>query len=102
MDGKLLWQKDLGRKTMRNQFGEGTTPVLHGNRLVIVWDHQGSSFIVTLDKRTGEELWRAERKEIDTWATPLVGEHDGRAPVIASGMNRLRSYDLETGAIVWE
>ncbi len=103
MDGKLIWEKDLGDKRMRNQFGEGSTPVLYGDRLVIVWDHiAGPSFIVALDKRTGNELWRVERQEIDTWATPLVVEVDGRAQVIASGKTRLRSYDLETGKIVWE
>ena len=55
MDGKLLWSKDLGDKKMRSEFGEGSTPVLHNNRLIIVWDHQGQSFIVSLDarKRTG-------------------------------------------------
>jgi outer membrane protein assembly factor BamB len=102
MDGKLLWQKDLGRKTMRNEFGEGTTPVLSGNRLVVVWDHQGHSFIVALDKRTGAEIWRVDRQEIDSWATPLIVEAAGRPQVVTSGMNRLRSYDLETGNIVWE
>jgi outer membrane protein assembly factor BamB len=102
MDGKLLWQKDLGDKQMRMQFGEGSTPVVHGNRVVIVWDHQGQSFIVALDARSGEEIWRAAREEIDTWATPLVVEHNGRHQVVTNGMNRLRSYDLETGKIVWE
>jgi len=102
MDGKLLWSKDLGDKMMRNQFGEGSTPVLYDNRLVIVWDHQGQSFIVALDALTGTERWRVNRQEIDTWATPLVVEVGGRPQVIASGMNRLRAYDLENGAIVWE
>jgi len=101
MDGKLVWQKDFGHKRMRNQFGEGTTPALHGNRIVLVWDHQGESFITVLDKRTGNEIWRARREEIDSWATPLVVDYAGRSQVIASGMNRLRSYDLETGEIVW-
>jgi outer membrane protein assembly factor BamB len=102
MDGKLLWQKDLGDKQMRMQFGEGSTPVVYGNRVVIVWDHQGQSFIVALDARSGEEIWRSAREEIDTWATPLVVEHNGRQQVVTNGMNRLRSYDLETGKIVWE
>jgi outer membrane protein assembly factor BamB len=102
MDGKLLWSKDLGDKHMRNQFGEGSTPVLYGNRIVIVWDHQGQSFIVALDALSGNELWRVNRQEIDTWATPLVVEHNGRAQVIAPGMNKIRSYDLETGSVVWE
>jgi outer membrane protein assembly factor BamB len=103
MDGTLLWQKDLGDKKMRNEFGEGSTPVLHDNRLVIVWDQQGGqSFIVSLDAGSGRELWRVNRDEIDTWATPLVVEHDGRAQVVVPGMNKVRSYDFDTGHIVWE
>ena len=104
MNGTLVWQKDLGDKKMRNEFGEGSTPALHGNTLVVVWDHYvpGASFIVALDKRTGAELWRASRDEIDTWATPLVVEHEGRTHVIVPGMNKLRSYDLATGQIIWE
>lgn len=103
LDGTLLWKKDLGKKRMRNQFGEGSTPVLHGNTLVVVWDHlNGESFIVALDARDGKELWRQPRKEIDTWATPLVREVNGRAQVIVPAMNRIRGYDLATGAVVWE
>ena len=101
MNGKLLWQKDLGDKQMRNEFGEGSTPVLFGRYLVVVWDHQGESFIVALDKSNGNEIWRARRDEIDSWATPLVVEYGGRPQVVTSGMNKLRSYDLETGRLVW-
>jgi outer membrane protein assembly factor BamB len=101
MNGTPVWEKDLGDKQMRNEFGEGSTPVLYGKYLVVVWDHQGESFIVALDKASGVELWRVKRDEIDSWATPLVVEHDGRAQVVTSGMNKLRSYDLETGRLVW-
>ena len=101
MNGTLAWSKDLGDKQMRSEFGEGSTPVLHGRYLVVVWDHQGESFIVALDKSTGVEIWRVKRDEIDTWATPLVVEHEGRLQVVTSGMNKLRSYDLETGRLVW-
>ena len=100
--GKKLWDVDLGDKRMRNEFGEGTTPALYKNHVVIVWDHQGESFIVALDKRTGKELWRTKRDEIDSWATPVVVEANGKAQVITSGMRRVRSYDLETGSVVWE
>ena len=95
MNGKLLWEKDLGDKRMRNEFGEGSTPALHGNTLVVVWDHLGGeSFVAALDKRDGKELWRVPRKEIDTWATPLVLEVNGRPQAIVPAMERVRSYDL--------
>jgi outer membrane protein assembly factor BamB len=103
MNGKQLWEKDFGDKRMRNQFGEGSTPALHNNRLVVVWDQiGGQSFVAALDKNTGEEIWRVNRDEIDTWATPLVLEHGGRTQAIVPGMRRLKSYDLENGSIVWE
>jgi len=102
MNGKLVWEKDLGDKRMRNQFGEGSTPALYRDRVIVVWDHQGQSFVVALNKLTGEEIWRVNRPEIDTWATPLVVEHDGKAQVIVPGMRRLRSYDFQNGEIVWE
>ena len=60
MEGTLLWEKHLGDKQMFAEVGEsGSTPVLFGNRLVVVWDHQGYSFIVALNARTGAELWRS-------------------------------------------
>ena len=103
MNGKQLWEKDFGDKRMRNQFGEGSTPALYNNRLVVVWDQiGGQSFVAALDKNTGEEIWRVNRDEIDTWATPLVLEHGGRTQAIVPGMRRLRSYDMENGSIVWE
>ena len=104
MNGTLRWKKDLGDKRMRNQFGEGATPALHGNTLVIVWDHLNGegSFITALDKRDGRELWRVARDEIDTWATPLIVEVNGRPQVIVPAMRRVRGYDLQTGAVVWE
>ena len=103
LNGTLLWEKDLGDKKMRNEFGEGSTPSIHGNTLVVVWDHiGGESFIVALDKRDGKELWRVPRKEIDTWATPLILEVNGRPQVIVPAMERVRAYDLESGAVVWE
>ena len=101
MNGTRVWEKDLGDKRMRSQFGEGSTPALHGRFLVYVWDHQGDSFIVALDKRTGEEIWRQPRKEIDTWSTPLITVVNGKAQVVTGAMNQIQAYDLETGAPVW-
>ncbi|MBK9241235.1 MAG: PQQ-binding-like beta-propeller repeat protein [Acidobacteria bacterium] len=101
MNGTRVWERDLGDKRMRSQFGEGSTPALHGRFLVCVWDHQGESFIVALDKRTGAEIWRQPRKEIDTWATPLITTVNGKAQVITGAMNQIQAYDLETGTPIW-
>lgn len=102
MVGNLKWKRDLGHMQTRNAFGEGGTPALHGNKLVVPWDHEGESFVATLNAETGEVLWRQERDEVTTWATPLVVSHDGVDQVVMNGTNRVRSYDLANGALLWE
>jgi outer membrane protein assembly factor BamB len=102
LKGNLVWEKDLGKQVTRFGFGEGTTPALHGNTIVVMWDHEGDDFIVALDKRTGSELWRQPRSEPTGWSTPLIVEHNGKAQVVTCGTNRVRSYDLATGQQIWE
>ncbi len=101
MDGNPVWDVDLGDKRVMTERGEGTSPALYGNTLVLVWDHNDQSFIIAWDKRTGEELWRTPRDELDTWSTPIFAEHAGRVQVVTNGWSRIRSYDLETGELVW-
>ena len=99
--GNLKWKKDLGRLQMRMAFGEGIAPVVHGNHLVIQNDHEGQSYIVVLDKRSGKELWRAERDEHSSWPQPIVVEYEGQKQLITSS-TRIRAYDLENGDLIWE
>ncbi|MEZ5303879.1 MAG: PQQ-binding-like beta-propeller repeat protein [Verrucomicrobiales bacterium] len=101
MDGEKKWEKDLGDMQTRNSFGEGTSPALHGDTLIIKWDHEGDSFIVALDAKTGEERWRKERDEQTSWATPLVIAGD-KPYAIAAATNKVIAYDLATGDTVWE
>ena len=102
-NGKLIWEKDPGvQMKMRLAFGEGSAPLLVGNRLFLVFDHEAESFIVALDKRNGKELWRAARDERSSWSTPLAIDHGGKTEIVVSATNRVRSYDPETGKVLWE
>ena len=102
-NGKLIWEKDPGvQMKMRLAFGEGAAPLLVGNQLILVFDHEAESFIVALDKRNGKELWRAARDEPSSWSTPLAIEHNGRTEIVVSATKKVRSYDPETGKVLWE
>ena len=102
MDGELRWHKDLGKLNIRHTFGEGSSPALYKDTLIVNWDHEGQSFITALDANTGETKWKVERDEESTWLTPLVVEHDGKVQIIVNGMNRARGYDLADGETIWE
>ena len=102
MDGKLVWKRDdLGRMETRNSFGEGSSPTLAGQKIIVPWDHEGQSSLYALDKLTGETIWNTKRDEPSCWATPLVVDYDGKQQVVMNGQNRARSYDLETGQELW-
>ena len=101
-DGKLLWKKEFGPLRMKLEFGEGSAPALDRDRLFVNVDHEGDSFIVALDKKSGRELWRTARQETTSWSTPLIVEHEGRRQVIISASTKVRSYDAATGKLLWE
>ncbi|HZL89954.1 MAG TPA: PQQ-binding-like beta-propeller repeat protein [Pirellulaceae bacterium] len=102
LDGKLIWNADFGPMQSLHGHGEGSSPVLHGQTLIVNWDHEGQSFVVALDKRTGKQKWKIERDEVTSWATPIIIEHAGKPQLIISGTSRIRGYDLDTGKVIWE
>lgn len=102
MDGRLKWSKDLGRMQTKNAFGEGSSPALHRDTVVVLWDHEGDDFLVALDKGSGREKWRTPREDSTTWSTPLIVEHAGKAVAVVPATGSTRCYDLETGKELWK
>ena len=102
MNGGLKWSQDLGRMRIVMSFGEGSSPALAGDTLIVNWDNEEGSYIVALDKKTGKTLWKNPRDERSSWSTPLVVESNGKPQVITTATGKIRSYDVETGKIVWE
>jgi len=102
MKGNIKWQRNFGKMDIVASFGEGSSPALGKDKVFIQWDHQGKSFLYALNKKTGEDVWKKEREEITSWASPLVVEINGKTQVITSATNKVRSYDSDSGEIVWE
>lgn len=101
MDGKIKWGKDIVDMQTRGSFGEGSSPALYGDKLVVVCDHEGDSFIVAFDKNDGRELWRKARGERTSWFTPIIVEVNGKPQVITTGADSTIAYDLAGGEQVW-
>ncbi len=102
LDGKRLWDRDLGKAYVGASLGEGCSPVVHDGKLVIVRDHARQSTIDVLDANTGKTIWKKDRDEGNAWATPRVIHHSGKTQVITCGSSFVRSYDLESGDIIWQ
>jgi outer membrane protein assembly factor BamB len=103
LDGNLKWSRtDLGRIHSRLGWGEAVTPVIYGDSLLLNYDQEADSRLICLDPATGKTKWDIKRNERTTWSTPLVVDHGGKMQVVTNGTNRIRSYDLATGDLVWE
>lgn len=100
-DGKELWSKQFGTFKIRYDWGTAASPVLYKDRLYIVNDNDEQSFVVALDTKTGEQIWRVDRDEKSNWATPYIWENELRTELITSGTGKIRSYSL-AGELLWE
>ncbi|MFN9642793.1 MAG: PQQ-binding-like beta-propeller repeat protein [Pirellula sp.] len=102
MQGKMLWSSDLGQKYTRLQFGEGASAALHGNTLIVPWDHESESYLAALNTENGDLKWKTGRSpEKTTWATPVVVEVGDQTQVIMHG-RVVRGYDFRDGSLLWE
>jgi outer membrane protein assembly factor BamB len=102
MTGEPVWQRDFGDMHTRNEFGEGSSPTLAGDLLIVPWDHEGPSKLIAVDAATGQTVWETPRDEPTCWATPLITtDSRGRQQVVMNGQNAARGYDLATGGELW-
>ena len=102
LDGNKLWERNLGKIKMGASLGEGCSPVVHNGKIVIVRDHSRQSSIEVLNAKNGKLLWMVERHEKNAWATPAIVSHSGKIQVITTASGKVRSYDLNSGKVIWK
>ena len=106
-DGNLLWRKDLGPQ--EHEYGVGSSPIIFGNAVIQLCDRERDSFLIALDKNTGNELWRTPRPTVGCWTTPVVVHSDqdkGQPVLVVNGgdmgsVGRIAAYDLASGKELW-
>jgi outer membrane protein assembly factor BamB len=98
--GKLLWKREFG--PFNNTFGAGTSPIIVDDYAIICQDHDTDSFLMALDKRTGEIVWKTDRAEFPrNYCTPIVWEVEGRKQIVVAATLRVVGYDFKTGREIW-
>jgi hypothetical protein len=99
-NGRLIWSKRFKPCATRFGWGTAASPVLHQDRLYIVNDNEEQSYLLALDKHTGNEIWKVERDERSNWSTPFVWENEQRTEIVTAGTGKVRSYDRD-GKLLW-
>ncbi len=99
--GKELWRHAMG--PFRNFYGMASSPIVAGDRVILVCDQQAGSFMVALNRSSGRVVWKTDRSENTVgWATPIVFQPASQpAQLVALGTTRVDAYDLATGEPRW-
>ena len=101
-DGEVIWQQDFEEMHSKHGHGEGSSPALADGMIAINRDQEAQSYLLVLDAKTGKEKWRADRDEITSWSSPAFVKHNGATQLVVAGSNRIRSYEPESGKVIWE
>ena len=97
--GKVVWRHSLGQ--IQNYHGSAGSPVLYRDRVFLYEDQRHGAFVAAFDKRTGETLWKTERKASVGWGTPIVIRAGDRDELIVSSQQRVTAYDPDSGKALW-
>ena len=100
LDGEEIWKVDLPPHVTRFGWGMAASPALYRDRIYLVNDNEEDSYLLALDAKTGNEVWRIPRDEKSNWATPFVWENAQRTEIVTPGSGLVRSYDLD-GKLLW-
>ena len=102
VEGNRLWEAELPLMQKYNEFGEGASPAIAGDKVIVVQDHMGESAIFAFDKRTGELAWKQDRGTgHSAWPTPLPISVDGKIQVVVPGNKEMKAYDAASGDVIW-
>ena len=99
-EGNIRWKVPLG--PFSNSMGHSSSPIIAGDNIILVIDQTLDSYIAAFDRRNGQVRWKTPRKEIDGWATPLLYQSAGTAPlVLTASSGQLGAHRVDNGKRVW-
>ena len=104
MNGKVVWSRHLGKENtpFEINWGHASSPTLYRDTLILLCDHSPASYLLAVDKKTGEDRWKVDRgKGRASYSTPFVVQAPTGAELIVNSNERVDAYDPGSGAFLW-
>lgn len=103
-DGKEVWKRHLGKEygPFEILWGHGSSPLIYKNSLILLCDHQGQAYLLSLDKKSGKQIWKVERgKDRRSYTTPFVIPGPKGDELIINSSERIDVFDPVNGKPLW-
>ena len=109
LDGQVVWHRNLVKEygEYKTNHGYGTSPMLLDGRLYIACMHQGASYFLAVDGKTGKNLWKKDRnlepkdEAQDSYSSPIFLRAEGGVQVVLAGAESVNAYVPASGEQVW-
>ena len=102
LDGNQVWKQDIGAFPTSNNFGTGSSVAVALGNVFIQCDNEDQSFVIALNAKTGEEVWRKDRDVSTSWSSPIVWTNRKRTELVVCGSDSVVSYNPSTGDELWQ
>ncbi|MCH8045550.1 MAG: PQQ-binding-like beta-propeller repeat protein [Planctomycetes bacterium] len=101
LDGKKVWSRELGK--FPGSWGTAASPVILGDMVVQNCDAEGKTYLLAVEKKTGKQIWRTERRNLPKggWSTPILIDTGKRKELILNGEYGVQSYNPTNGEEYW-
>jgi outer membrane protein assembly factor BamB len=102
-DGSLKWSRSLTDEFGKfdNNHGLGSSPTQTTELVIVNIEHKGPSYLLAVDKQTGETRWKADRHSGSSWTSPIVVQQEGNEQVIVSSGGSVSGYSTVDGKQLW-
>ena len=102
-EGSVVWQRSLSKEygEYQGNHGGGSSPALTDDTLVVLMDHAGPSYLLAVDKKTGENVWKVDRPSKTSWSSPIVIRRDGSEEILISSNGAAEAYRAADGELLW-
>jgi outer membrane protein assembly factor BamB len=104
LDGRPRWSRSLAIDygPPKNEFGLSASPVQTADRIIVLIDDTGPSYLVALDKTKGEVVWKTDRGSRKSWTSPALIPFDETVQVVVSSAGSVAGYEPRSGQRLWE
>ncbi len=100
--GEDVWQQKLPTPFFVFKWGAGMSPILYKNMVIFCQDDDLNPAMYAFDKKTGEQLWKDDRRDMAVnYSHPVICETDHGDEIVVAGTGLLIGYDPQTGRRRW-
>ena len=102
-EGQRLWERSLTEEygPFESTIGLASSPLQTADRVILLVDHEGPSYLLAVDKRTGETVWKTDRDSRVSYASPALLNVGDETHVVCSSAGSVDGYSPVTGELLW-